>query len=215
LNIVAKRPGDSEWIRGTITLWNDQTKLTIPVLKNVEFLANGELSDGKADLRSSVDTQFEIQETQLSNDDIVSIIDDLYEEEWKTLAECWAFHESFKDENGKLKSEYWDSLIVTEGQVSWIQEFDNSIKLTLQHDTLLDVPFHERGVTCWVPKSMKNLINFGRNTVVTVVGRTNEENYYDSDKHLQTEDKKLSLNAQSIIGRPGLIVAKADEGESI
>jgi hypothetical protein len=211
LHIVARKPGETEWVKGTMNLWNEQTKLVIPTLKLVSFKANGELKDDAYDLRSSVDTQFEISENELSADEIVSVIDDKFQDDFRTLKECWEYHNEIKND----KAKYWSSLVVTEGAVTWIQEFDKSIKVVLTDDSLNDLEFHERGITCWLPKDLKGLIDFGKKSIVTIIARTNEGNYYDSEKGHQTDDKILQLNAFSLIGRPGLTTEPIQEGESI
>jgi hypothetical protein len=210
LHVVARKAGETDFTKGSITLWNDQAKLVIPTMKLVSFLANGEIKDGVANLRSSVDTQFSIDK-ELTDEEIVSVIDDKYQNDFRTLAECWEYHNQIKDD----KKAYWSSMVVTEGAVTWIQEFEKSMKIVITDDSLNEIPFHERGVTCWLPIEQKKSVNFAKGSIITVVGRTGEGNYYDSEKQAQTQDKILQMNAFSIIGRPGLVIESAQEGESI
>ena len=210
LYIAARKPGDAEYVTGTMTLWNELAKIVVPTMKQVSFMANGDLTDTNCDLRSSVDTVFDIGK-ELSDEDVISIIDDKYQTHFKNLKECWEFHQEIRDDKKIL----YDSLVVTEGSVVWIQEFDKSIKIVLTDDSLNEIPFHERGVTCWLPMELKHLINFGKGSIVTVIARTGQGKYYDSEKKVQTDDDVLQMNLFSLIGRPGLTVEQIQEGESV
>jgi len=215
LHALIRKPGEDNWTKGSITLWGDQAKLVVPLMKQVDFVANGDLKDGAYDLRAGVDTQFQIKE-EMTDEDVISLIDDKYNDLFKDLSDTWSYHKTLHpDANGKPLPEFWDSLVITEGTVTWIQEFENSIKITLHDDSLNGVPFHERGVTCWLPKSLKHLITFGRKSIVTVVARTGYGDYYDTEKKMNTGDKVLQLTLLSIIGRPGLTTDPIEEGEQI
>ncbi len=210
LHIAARKPGEEEFTTGTMQLWNEHSKIVVPVMKQISFLANGEIKDGITDLNSSVDTVFDISK-ELSDEDVVSVIDEKFVSNFKNLRECWDFHNEIKDD----KKIYWNSMVITEGAISYIAEYDTTIKIVITDDSLNEVPFHEDGVTCWLPKELKHLINFGIGSIITVVARTSTGNYYDRNTKLQTEDEVLNLRLFSLIGRPGLTVNKAQEGESV
>lgn len=210
--IAARKPGEDTWTIGRMQLWNQQAKITCPILKKVIFKANGGINEktGEYDLRSSVDTMFEIK-SETTDDEIISLLDEWPEAYLHELQEILSWHQQIQ-----ATPEFWDSYIITEGTILWPpQEFENSIKLVLTDDSLAKDPLQADGVTVWLPKNLQSLINCGKGSMVTVVARTSDQEHYD--RKLKAKDDKLvvQLNALSIIGRPGLTSSLAQETEEL
>ena len=205
--IAARKPGETDFSVGKISLWNQQAKLTIPILKNVEFKANGGIEDGKLNLRSGVDTIFEIKSE--NNDDVMNIIDNSFtSEEYKTLAELFDYHKSIQ-----ASPERFDKFIVTEGTVDWINISDDNTKnhsITLNSNEL---PEGSRGIKVWIPNELGNLLTFGRGSIVSVIGYTSMGKGWNSELKQQTNEEVVQINAYGIIGRPGLTTQGIDQGE--
>ena len=210
--IAARKPGEDTWTIGRMQLWNQQAKITCPLLKKVIFKANGEIDSktGEFALRSSVDTMFEIK-SETSDEEIISLLDEWPEAYLKELGEILSWHKAIQ-----ITPEFWDSYIITEGTVAWTpQEFENSIKLVLTDDSLAGDKLQEDGITVWVPKNLQSQINFGKGSMVTVVARTSDQEHYDRKSKGKDGKMVVQLNAFSVIGRPGLTTSLATETEDL
>ena len=81
--------------------------------------------------------------------------------------------------------------------------------IVLQDDSL---PTND-GVTCWVPYKLKNQINFGRDSIITIIGQTSIGKGYDRVKKVQTDEERIMLNTFSIFGIPELLTIVDEPGE--
>lgn len=206
--IAARRPGESDFKTGKITLWNEQAKLTIPILKFVSFSANGGVVNGKLDLRSSVTTSFEIKQDQ-PTEEIVGIIDDALEDNYKELGELFDYHKSIQGTPAQ-----YESFVVTEGTAQWINKSEEgkNHSITLTGSSLeKDAP----GIKVWIPNELGQLINFGKNSIITVVGYTTLGKGWDKENKCPTDEEVVQINAYSVIGRPGFTTDGAEQGEII
>lgn len=210
LIIAARKPGEETWTIGRMQLWNQQAKIALPVLKKVIFKANGEIENSEYALRSSVDTIFELSK-ETTDDEIIGILDEWPDAYLKELGELFPWHTEMKD-----KPEKWDSYVVTEGTVTWIQEFENSTKVVITDDSLAGDELHSDGITVWVNKdALGSLVNFGKGSFVTVVASTSDGEHYDREAKAKDGKAIVQLNALSIIARPGLSSSLVDDGDTI
>lgn len=209
--IAARKPGDTEFTAGKIQLWNDQAKLSIPMCKFISFNANGGLneSSGMLELKSSVTTSFNIQE-DLPDDEVMSIIDDAFDGNYKTLGELFEFHQSIAGTPAQ-----YESFVVTEGTVQWVnlaQEEGKNHSITV-NDT--SIPEGGDGVKVWIPAELGHLVNFGKDSIVTIIGYTSLNKKWDSELKQKTDEDVVQINAYSVFGRPGLTTAGFEQGEII
>ena len=209
--ITAREPGETDFICGKITLWNQQAKLTIPMHKLISFKANGGLDEatGELALRSSVNTQFEVKQ-ELPDDEIVEIIDNSLEKHYKELGELFDYHKSVQGTPAQ-----YESFIVTEGSVQWVNLSEDPTKnhsITINDNSL---PEGSKGVKVWIPNELGHLINFGRDSIVGIIGYTSMGKGWDSEAKKQTDEEVLQINAYSVFGRPGLTTQGFTQGETV
>ena len=210
--IAARKPGEDTYTIGRMQLWNQQAKIACPVLKTVTFKANGgiDAKTGEYDLRSSVDTMFEIK-SETTDEEIINLLDEWPEAYLKELGEILPWHKQIQ-----TTPQFWDSYIITEGTVSWPpQEFENSIKLVITDDSLAGDELQSDGITVWVPKELQSLVNFGKGSMITVVARTSDQEHYDREAKAKDGKMVVQLNALSVIGRPGLTTSLGVEAEAL
>ncbi len=208
--IAARIPGESKWIPGKISLWNNAAKLSTPVGVLLGFKANGELDNNEYSLRSSVETSFEPKPTNLNPNEIMRIIDTTFEGHYKALGECFEYCKSIQGTPAR-----WDHYVVTEGTIQYINLNDDPTKnhrIVISDDTLGD---DTQSVTVWLPNALRHLVDFGRGTIVTIIAQTSINKGYDSKTKQQTDEDVLALNAFSIFGRPGLKTSPQEDGELI
>lgn len=208
--IAARKPGEKEFTAGKIQLWNDQAKLSIPICKFINFNANGGLNEntGLLELKSSVTTSFNIKD-DLPDDEVMSIMDDAFEDNYRTLGELFEFHQSIVGTPAQ-----YESFVVTEGTVQWVNlgEEGKNHSITV-NDT--SIPEGGDGVKVWIPAELGHLVNFGKDSIVTIIGYTSLNKKWDSDKKEKTDVDVVQINAYSVFGRPGLTTAGFEQGEII
>ncbi len=208
--LAVRMPGEQKFTAGKLVLRGDQCSLGIPMGKLVKFRALGELDNTSNEfkLRSSTTTQFEIlQSTPI--DEVLEIIETTFAAHAKTLGECMAYHKSLQNTPA-----FWDRYVITEGTVSYIKFATDPTKnhLIVLDDDTLDAG---QSVTVWVPNNLRHLIDFGRDSVVTVVGQTSIGKGWDSEKRIQTDEERLMLNGFSIFGKPGLTTIVEEQGADL
>lgn len=206
LKIAARKPGETKFTKGKLTLWNQAANLSVPFGKLVGFKANGELEDGKYNLRSSVSTQFDIKQ-ELPKEEIVKIIDDAFADDYKELGECLEYH--------RANADNWDRLVVTEGTVQFIRISNDpkvNHQIVLNDDSL---PQGTRPISVWIPNELGNTIDFGRNSIVTIIAQTGLGKGYDPETKSKTDEDVLMLNALGVFGRPGMTTPPDEPGEII
>ena len=208
--LAVRMPGEQKFTAGKLTLRGDQCSLGIPMGKLVKFRALGELDTktGEFSLRSSTTTQFEITQAT-PTEEVLEIIETAFAAHAKTLGECMAYHKSLQN-----TPEFWDRYVVTEGTVSYIKFATDPEK---NHLIVLDDDTLEAGqsVTVWIPNSLRHLIDFGRDSVVTVVAQTSIGKGWDREKRVQTDEERLMLNGFSIFGKPGLTTVVEEQGTDL
>ncbi len=206
--IAARKPGEKDFVVGKMTLWNQQAKLTIPILKLVSFAANGGIEDGQLALRSSVTTTFVVKQ-ELPQEEIMGIIDDSFEGHYKELDELFDYHSKIKG-----TPEQWTSFVVTDGTAQWVNKSEEgkNHSITLTGSSL---PKDHPGIKVWVPAELGNLIDFGNKSIITVIGYTTFGKGWDKELKQQTDEDVVQINAYSVIARPGFGTEGIDQGEII
>jgi len=206
LIMAVRKPGETAWTAGKMRLRGDQCSVNIPFGKIVDFKALGEVVNGEYNLRSSVTTQFALK-GETTPDAFMEILDSAFPSHTKELGDCLTYHQSLVGTPG-----FYDRFVITEGTVAFIKypdTDDKNIMIVLNDDSLTE-PID--GITVWLPNKYRELVNFGRNSVVTVVAQTREGKLYDRQARTETDVPTCSLNAFSIFGRPGLTTV-AEEPE--
>lgn len=198
LIMAVRKPGETAWTSGKMRLRGDQCSVNVPFGKICEFKALGEIVNGEYNLRSSVTTQFALK-GETTPEAFMDILDTAFPTRTKELGECLAYHQSLVGTPG-----FYDRFVITEGTVAYIKfpdTDDKNIMIVLNDDSLTE-PVD--GVTIWLPNKLRSLINFGRQSVVTVVAQTREGKLWDRQAKRETDIPTVSLNGFSIFGRPGL-----------
>ena len=206
LIMAVRKPGETAWTAGKMRLRGDQCSVNIPFGKVAEFKALGEIVNGEFALRSSVTTQFTLK-GETTPDEFMVILDNAFPSHTKDLGDCLAYHQSLTGTPG-----FYDRFVITEGTVAYIKfpdTDDKNIMIVLNDDSLT-APID--GITIWLPNKFRELVNFGRQSVVTVVAQTREGKLWDRTARAETDIPTCSLNAFSIFGRPGLTTI-AEEAE--
>jgi len=212
LIIVARKPGEPNFIAGKMSLWNEQAKAHLPIGQFVGFKALGDLDPNTNELalRGSVQTQFEVKEPTMTEEDVLRIIDDSFEKHQKTLGECEAYATAIKG-----TPEQWDHFIVTEGTVQFPPRKSTDPKMghriALTDDSL---PENAPVITVWIPYNLGHLINFGVKSIVTIITQCSLKKGWDSKLKEKTNEDVLQLNAYSVFRRPGLY-SQPDEEEEL
>ncbi len=202
IRLAVRKPGESEWKAGKLNLRGDQAHIPVVFGKLTSFRALGDLDaqTGEYDLRSASVTNFEVKQ-ELPSTEIMRIIDTAFAKYYKELGDCQAYHESLPDGPA-----FYNRLVVTEGTVSYIKYSSDPAKshmVIIKDDSLLG---DQDAVQVWVPNKLKNQINFGNGSVITIVARTRTGPGWDREKQQKDESvTRLSLEALSIFGRPGLV----------
>ena len=202
LRIAVRKPGEQEWKAGKLNLRGDQAQIPIVFGKLVSFRALGDLdvTSGEFDLRSASVTSFEVKQ-ELPSEEVMRIIDTAFAKYYKELGKCQAYHESLGEGPA-----FYNRLVVTEGTVSYIKYANDPTKshmIILKDDSLVG---DQDAVQVWVPNKLKSQINFGVGSIISIIGRTRTGPGWDREKQQQdTTVTRLSLEAQSIFGRPGLV----------
>jgi hypothetical protein len=206
LIMAVRQPGETAWTAGKMRLRGDQCSVNIPFGKIVDFKSLGELVNGEYALRSSVTTQFTLK-GETTPDQFMEILDTAFPSHTKDLGECLAYHQSLVGTPG-----FFDRYVITEGTVAYIKFPDDDSKniMIVLNDDSLTAPID--GITIWLPNKFKELVNFGRQSVVTVVAQTREGKLWDRQARAETDVPTVSLNGFSIFGRPGLTTI-AEEAE--
>ena len=198
LIMAIRKPGETAFTAGKMRLRGDQCSINVPFGKIAEFKALGEIVNNEYALRSSVTTQFQLK-GDTTPDEFMEILDSAFPAHTKELGDCLNYHRSLEGTPG-----FYDRFVVTEGTVAYIKfpdTPDKNIMIVLNDDSL-QAPID--GVTIWLPSKFRELINFGRQSVVTVVAQTREGKVYDRVAKAETDVPTVSLNGFSIFGRPGL-----------
>lgn len=212
LIVAVKQPSEKSFRAGTLTLWNEKANLKIPRGSLVGFKALGGINEetGEYELRSSKDTAFEIKDASLPREELVRIIDDAFINHYVELGKC---EDHFEEVKGTPKA--FNDYVVTEGVLkfnpSFAQKDGANHRIILDDDSL---PEGSQPVTCWVPSEQKDQIQFGRGSIVTVIGRLSMKPGWDSKEKKPTEELQLQINALAVFGRPGLttpINSQSDE----
>ena len=136
-------------------------------------------------------------------------ISDAFTDNFKPLGEITVdFHRTEMQGN-------YESFVVTEGTVEFIKKIESekafSDLLILNDETL---PLDADAITCWIPQTMRDTINFGKGSICTVVCRTSVGKGYDREKKEQTDEDRVMLNVLGIFPVPGLSTP-ADESDLI
>jgi hypothetical protein len=198
LIMAVRKPGETAWTAGKMRLRGDQCSLNIPFGKLTDFKALGEIVNGEYSLRSSVTTQFNLK-GETTPDEFMDILDSAFPSHTKDLGDCLSYHQSLIGTPG-----FYDRFVITEGTVAFIKFPDDDTKniMIVLNDDSLKAPID--GITIWLPNKFKELVNFGRQSVVTVVAQTREGKLWDRAAKAETDTPTVSLNGFSIFGRPGL-----------
>ena len=206
--IAVRKPGETIFTAGRMQLRGDQCSVSTPLGKLVKFKSLGDLVDGEYKLRSSVQTQFEIAQ-EVTEEQLKDHIYTAFKSHYKKLGECMAYHKSLVGTPG-----FWDRYVVTEGTIAYIKfpdSPDKNILVVLQDDSLEG----SDGVTVWIPNRLRGMINFGRDSIVTVIGATSIGKGWDREKRVQTDEERLMLNGFSIFGVPGLTTIVEEQGSEL
>jgi hypothetical protein len=208
LIMAIRKPGDTAFTAGKLRLRGDQCSLNVPFGKLIEFKALGEIVNGEYNLRSSVTTQFTLK-GDTTPDELMDILDNSFPTHTQELGKCLAYHKSLEGTPG-----FYDRFVITEGTVAFVKHLGEgkNIMVVLTDDSLED-PID--GITVWLPEKHKDMINFGRQSVVTVVAQTREDFYYDRNIGAKTDTPTAVLNGFSIFGRPGLTTVANEEPEAL
>ncbi|MGH7900323.1 MAG: hypothetical protein ACRENZ_01155 [Thermodesulfobacteriota bacterium] len=204
-----RKPGEKNFTKGKITLWNQSANLQIPIGKLIGFKANGGLEGSDYRLKSSVGTQFDIKQ-DLPKEEVLRIINSVFENDFKALGECLDYHRSVKNTD-----KFFDRLVVTEGTVAFVNISSDESKnhrISLNDDTL---PEGSRSINVWVPYKIGNMLDFGRGSIVTIIAQTGTGKGWDSENKCPTDEEVLQLNAYSVFGIPGLTTQPDEPGELI
>jgi len=208
LIIAVRKPGETAFTPGRLQLRGDQTSVSTPLGKLVSFKALGELQDGEYNLRSSVVTQFEIA-TEIPFEKIIGHIDQAFKTHFVKLGDCMKYHKSLEG-----SPQFWNRYVITEGTVAYVKhptDPSKSILIALQDDSLETTD----GVTVWLPNNLRGMLNFGRDSVVTLVAQTMIGKGWNRETQQQTDEERIMLNAYSIFGRPGLTTIVDEPGEML
>jgi len=206
--IAVRKPGETVFTAGRMNMRGDQCSVSVPLGKLVKFKALGDLENGEFKLRSSVQTQFEIAQ-EITEEDLKKHIHTAFSTHYKKLGECMAYHKSLVGTPG-----FWDRYVVTEGTIAYLKfpdSPDKNILVVLQDDSLEG----SDGVTVWIPNRLRGMINFGRDSIVTIIGSTSIGKGWDREKRQQTEEERLNINGFSIFGVPGLTTIVEDQGSEL
>ncbi len=206
--IAVRKPGETIFVAGRMNLRGDQCTLATPLGKLVKFKALGELVDGEYKLRSSVQTQFEISQ-EVTEEQLKTHIYTAFAGHYKKLGDCMAYHKSLVGTPG-----FWDRYVVTEGTIAYMKfpdSPDKNIFVVLQDDSLEG----SDGVTVWIPNKLRGMINFGRDSIVTIIGSTSIGKGWDREKRVQTDEERLNINGFSIFGVPGLTTIVEEQGNEL
>ncbi len=211
--IVARKPGEANFTVGKISLWNEQARIHLPVGQFVGFKALGSIDPGTDELalRGSVQTQFEVKNPTMSEEDVLRIIDDSFEKHQKTLGQCFDYAVSIQG-----TPEQWNHFVVTEGTVQFppskSTDPSKGHRIVLTDDSL---PENSPLITAWLPYPLGNLINFGKGSIVTLVTQCRIKKGWDNELKQKTDEDVLQLNAFSVFRRPGLYSQPNEEEELI
>src|SRR3990172_6032190 len=209
LKAAIRKPGESTYTPGTIQLRGDQANIPVILGKLVGFRALGDIVNGEFELRSSTVTQFETKQ-ELPAEEQIRILDSTFSNHYKELGECLSYHKSLEG-----KPDFYERYVITEGAVRYIKFAatpDKSHMVILGDDSLPD----DKGVQVWVPNKLRSLINFGRDSIITVIGRTRVGPGWDSKNRVPLpEVEQVSLEAFSLFGRPGLTTIVEEQGPEL
>jgi len=198
LIMAVRKPGETAFTAGKMRLRGDQCSVNVPFGKICEFKALGELVNNEFALKSSVTTNFNLK-GETTPEQFMEILDTAFPTHTKELGECLAYHQSLTGSPG-----FYDRFVITEGTVAFIKfpdTDDKNIMIVLNDDSLND-PID--GITIWLPNKFRELVNFGRSSVITVVAQTRETTQWDREARANTDIPTVSLNGFSVFGRPGL-----------
>lgn len=198
LIMAVRKPGETAFTAGRMRLRGDQCSVNVPFGKICEFKALGELVNNEYALKSSVTTQFTLK-GETTSEEFMAILDSAFPSHTKDLGDCLAYHQSLVGTPG-----FFDRFVITEGTVAFIKfpdTDDKNIMIVLNDDSLT-APID--GITIWLPNKYRELVNFGRQSVITVVAQTRETTQYDRETKKNTDIPTVSLNGFSVFGRPGL-----------
>ena len=210
--IACRKPGESEWKSGSIVLRGDQANLPLVFGKLVVFRALGDIDSktNEYDLRSASVTQFEIKQ-EIGTEEVIRIIDTAFAPKYKELGKCQEYHKSLPQGPA-----FYNRLVVTEGTVSYIKYASDPTKshmIILKDDSLVG---DQDAVQVWVPNRLRSLINFGTGSVITLLARTRTGPGWDRENKVQdTSVERLSLDAFSLFGRPGLVNIVEDQSAEL
>jgi len=205
--IVVVKTEDGSYHPGKLQLRGDVATSDLPLGQFCEFRALGEETDGLYDLRSSSATAFR-PTGDGDPEELHTAIDAAFSGSFKPLGDITVdFHAS------EIQGNY-EAYVVTEGTVEFIKtltsEKARSDLLILNDETL---PLDGDAVTCWVPKAMRDSIDFGKGSIVKIFARTTVGKGYDREKKTQTDEDRVMLNVLGIYAVPGLSTP-ADESDS-
>jgi len=192
-----------------LTLRGDVAKSNLSLGTFCDFRALGEANDdGLYDLRSSSATAF-TPGGEEGAEDLHTAISEAFTANFKPLGELTVdFHRS------EMQGDY-EAFVVTEGTVEFIKKIESekafSDLLILNDETL---PLDADAITCWIPQTMRETIDFGKGSIVTVICRTSVGKGYDREKKEQTDEDRVMLNVLGIFAVPGLSTP-ADESDLI
>jgi len=191
-----------------LTLRGDVAKSSIPLGQFCDFRALGEVNaDGLYDLRSSSATAF--RPTSTDPEELHTAIDAAFSGSFKALGDI-----SVEFHANEMAGNY-EAYVVTEGTVEFIKHLESanarSDLLILNDETL---PLDADAVTCWVPKTLRDSIDFGKGSIVKIFARTTVGKGYDREKKEQTDEDRVMLNVLGIFAVPGLSTP-ADESDLI
>jgi len=204
-----RKPGEQNYTKGKMTLWNQQANIAIPMGKLIGVKANGDIVNGEYKLRSSINTQFDIKQ-ELTREEVLRIIDNTFEKDFKVLGECLAYHNSLKNTD-----KFFDRIVVTEGTVAFVNlatKEGGKHRVSLTDDTM---PENSRAIVVWIENNLGKMIDFGRGSIITIVAQTGTGKGWDSELKIPTNEEVLQLNAYSVFGRPGMTTQPDEPGELI
>jgi len=202
VRIVAKSPEGNDWKSVKFQLRGELATQVPPMNKVVDFRALGNLEEG---LRSSSVTEFKVN-SELSDEEVMHIIENTGGDNIKSLDECEAYHRSQEGTDG-----FYDRYVITEGTLEYLKpavEGKNRFML------VSDPTMAGENVSCYIPTEVADAVNldqFGRQSLLTIIAQPGIGKKWDSENKVQLDEEVLTLNVMGVLGVPGMIKAPGEE----
>jgi len=191
---VAMKPGeDQKWLPANIVLRGDFALHPVPLGKEMDVRLNGTFSSeqGRYNLSSAKPTSFDAIVKELSNTEIVNIIDTVFQNKFVLAKDLESYHQQNKNDMQRF--------VVTEGIVNGYYIGDKITTLTLGDDSL-DIG---ETITCFVdPMFEETLKKLDDKDIVSVIGRTTMTKEYDFKTKQKTDKLVVAMNLFGIFVRP-------------